>query len=259
MSKHKHRRQRKKTKKAQKIHAKSTALVQTIENDIQAQVGKADKQEHKERPKMGVASKVWKWVIESANGVIAIFTIIIAGIAILQSFIYSAQLSGAKIGQRAYGYAKTANIIAGQPSQPLPQGAQRQVEVTFGNSGQTWARNVSTSVNFHLSSQGIPQDFAYPMEDHSPPVLLPPQGETELLKALSEDQFSDVTHGKLMLFVYGEITYQDVFGDHHRTEYMFQLGGMVKDSNTGQIKTYMFWQGPTHNCADDDCPPQKAN
>lgn len=164
------------------------------------------------------------------------------------------------VSQRAYVYAKHANIITGAGNALLRPPAVRQanepitVDVTFSDSGQTWARNENGSVDFYFSASGIPDDFAYPETNHSQPVLIAPQSESHLLKSLSETDFKDVTVQpvKKKLFVYGTVRYQDIFGEWHKTEYCFQLAG-VDYNPDGTVNQYLFWQGPTHNCADEDC------
>jgi hypothetical protein len=254
----KYRRQREKAKKSPEARPTTPSVVRIVENDKKAQISKTGKQEHKEEPKVGTVAKIWKWINDSANGVIAIFTIVIAGIAILQTFIYVAQLDGTKISQRAFMFAKQVLVVGGEPDKPVPAGALRQVDVTFANSGQTWARDSSASINFYISDAGIPDDFAYPEDNHSQPVLVAPQGDTHAMKGIPEEKFSDIIAGKLMLFVYGDISYRDVFGELHRTEYMFQYAGYGASPENGKIVQVLFWQGPTHNCADGDCQSKKV-
>jgi hypothetical protein len=74
------------------------------------------------------------------------------------------------------------------------------------------------------------------------------------MKGISLANLTDVEGGTSNLFVYGDGMYQDVFDDWHKIEYCFQFAGSVvhKDGT----KEYMFFQGPMHNCADDDCKGQ---
>jgi hypothetical protein len=256
MTKGKHQRQKENAIKAAEARQEHPPLIQVVEGSQQKQIGEKEKHARQQEPNMGALSKFWKWLNSGANGVIAIFTIVIAAVAFVQALIYIAQLDNMKTSQRAYAYAKSANIFG---AEPFPPGAQRQVDVTFGNSGQTWAKEVSTSSNFYFDKDGLPPSFVCPMQEHSPYILLAPQGETHLLKPLSEEQYSSIVNRKFRFFVCGEILYRDVFGASHRTEYLYQLGGMDVDPPTGKIKQYLFWQGPGHNCADDDCKPQNPN
>jgi hypothetical protein len=184
-------------------------------------------------------------------------TVIIAGIYFFQLLSMQKSVRIEKnaliVSQRAYVYAKNANIITGDNNPMRPPNNPVQVNVNFDNSGQTWARNYGGTIDFYLSTDGgIPTDFTYPTSNLTQPVLLAPKVESQLFKELTPGQFSDIRTGKKALFVYGTTKYQDVFGEWHRTEYCFQYAG-IDYKPDGTIEQYLFWKGPTHNCADDDC------
>lgn len=215
--------------------------------------------EHSYAPTNKSNKRFWRdWEpMEKFTFVIALFTIVYSVVAIGQYFITKNTLV---VSQRAFVYAKHANIVGGEPADPLPPNTSRKVDVTFGNSGQTWARNETATINFYFSKDGIPTDFTYPEDNPSQPVLIAPQAEVHLFKTIPESDFLDITGKSLkLLFVYGTVSYQDVFGDHRQTRYLFQYAGYELNPTTGKIVQYIFYQGPTHNCADNDCKPKNPN
>jgi hypothetical protein len=203
-----------------------------------------------EKPK----KRFWRdWEpMEKFTFVIAVFSVIYS---IVTFGLYTIAKNTLVVSQRAFIYAKQANVLNSphvKTSVIRPPNTPIEVDVTFKNSGQTVANKQRASINFLLNKEGIPSDFDYPVSSESQPILVPPQTETHLFTNISEKDLSDVEKGKMLLFVYGDVSYEDVFGTRHKTEYCFQYLGYSLQPG-GELEEYIFYNGPTHNCADDDC------
>jgi len=190
--------------------------------------------------------------MEKFNFTIAVFTVVYSLVSI---GLYRIAKNSLVVSQRAFVFAKSANVFNSahvQTTVVRPPNAPAQVVVTFRNSGQTVAKNSTSHIEFVFGS-GIPSGFDFPYQNEpSKPVLIAPQSETSITKAISLEQLAEVESGKTLMFVYGENSYQDVFGDWHRTEYCFQYYGYSLKP-TGEIEEYLFYTGPMHNCSDADC------
>lgn len=187
------------------------------------------------------------------------FTFVIAAFTIVYSVLTGGLLLVTRnqlvVSQRAFVFASKADIFNSphvKTSIVRPPNTPINVIVKFKNSGQTVAIKTSTTIEFLFDKAGIPSGFAFPVPHGSQPVLVAPQGEATVMKTISEQQLSDVEAGKLAFFVYGDVSYEDVFGAKHKTEYCFQfLGYSLKPE--GSLDEYLFWTGPLHNCYDDNC------
>jgi len=189
--------------------------------------------------------------ITKFNFIIALFAII-SSVATIG--LYCIAKDTLIVSQRAFVYAEKANILGEAPDLKIsrPANAKIGIDVVFKNSGQTLSKNQRSTMGTYFTTTGIPDDFKYPIELNSRPILLAPQAETQLLRPISETELANVKSGKQLLFVYGDVTYEDVFGKSHKTEYCFQLFGYSLKP-TGELEEYIFYTGPTHNCADEDC------
>jgi hypothetical protein len=113
---------------------------------------------------------------------------------------------------------------------------------------------VSALVSAHSSwrRRGSRPNFTWPVQGRTRPTLLPPQHLTVGAEPISQSQLDTVTSRKQTLLVYGDVTYQDIFGKWYKTEYCFQFYNAVRKSD-GTV-AFQFFYCPTHNCADEDCP-----
>jgi hypothetical protein len=78
-----------------------------------------------------------------------------------------------------------------------------------------------------------------------------PKAAFESYIPIAPDLANRIMTFQTQLFVWGWITYDDIFGSHHRTEYCLRYKGYRKlPDNT------VIWdseQCAAHNCADKDC------
>lgn len=183
--------------------------------------------------------------IEKFNFVIAVFAAV-SSIATIG--LYWIAKNTLDVSQRAFVFAAKADIVGDAPDLKiaLPPHAQIGISVTFKNSGQTVSKHQTTTIGIFLNpSGGIPDGFSYPTNAPSQPILLAPQTETHLFQSISASQLADIKAGKELLFVYGTISYIDVFGNKHRTDYCFQYLGYSLKPN-GELEEYLFFNGPAH-------------
>lgn len=189
--------------------------------------------------------------MEKFTFVIALFTVIYSVVTI---GLYLIAKNTLVVSQRAFVYAEKANILGSQTIGGIsrPPNAPILLDIAFKNSGSTVATNSTATIGYLLNRDGIPLGFGWPIKTTTQPVLLAPQQETHITLPISETDLNDIKIGKTNLFVYGQESYQDVFGTWHKTEYCFQYFGYSLKA-TGELEEYIFWTGPQHNCADDDC------
>ena len=188
------------------------------------------------------------------NFVIAVFAVVSALVSIGSLFVAKSTLT---ISQRAFVIAEDVAVNVGPPPEASTPPAKEPIvtiNVNFKNTGQTWARNVTTSLNCYFVSgeTRLPANFTWPVQGRTRPTLLPPQHLTVGAEPISQSQLDTVTSRKQTLLVYGDVTYQDIFGKWYKTEYCFQFYNAVGKSH-GTV-AFQFFYCPTHNCADEDCP-----
>jgi hypothetical protein len=196
--------------------------------------------------------------IEKYTWVIAIFTVIYSAVT---AGLYFTAKDTLVVSQRAFVFAKQANVLNSshvQSSVVRPPNTPALLIVIFRNSGQTVATNSISTMGYLLSSTdtGIPSGFSYPITIKTQPVLVAPQSEMNISEVIPASDLTDVEAGKKLLFIYGDITYEDVFGMKHTTEFCFQYFG-ISFKPDGTVEEYIFYNGPTHNCADDSCEKPK--
>jgi hypothetical protein len=196
-------------------------------------------------------------------GFLVIYTSIAAYQAYLSKVSTDASTSAANTSkqalttsERAFVYAKEANIRnaekpAAKAEKPDPN-RPIQASVTMHNSGQTAARNMIATINF-MYGPGIRNDFNWPVGNTTQPILLAPQTDSDISIVLPYELLPIVQAGKTSLFLYGDIKYQDIFNQWHKTEFCFQYAGYSPKPDGKTIDKHLFFTGPVHNCADQDC------
>jgi hypothetical protein len=151
--------------------------------------------------------------MEKFTYVIAIFTV---AYSVISLGMYLIAKETMVVSQRAFVYTETVDIansphvkiagLEGRPNSPI------SAVVTFKNSGQTPATDVSSTISV-LFQLGIPKDFGFPEPQGTESTFVAPQTESHDLEIIPADKLSDAEGGKTNLFVYGTISYKDVFGN----------------------------------------------
>jgi len=126
---------------------------------------------------------------------------------------------------------------------PITAGEKIECELHFTNTGNTPAINVSAVYTVLSGTKDF--DVVSYVESHTgrfdrgiPSRGPVPPNATVLVKALygeaiTEDTAAKVKNGKLVFYVFGDITYDDIFGERHQTRYCF-----IVDPATAGLRTY---------------------
>jgi hypothetical protein len=189
-------------------------------------------------------SKIWKW-LPNANQVLAFVTVALAVIAF---FALRDSQNTAQHQLRAYIYVnpQSAFHIDGQGT--------LQVYSIVGNSGQTPALNVERFLGLEVLPP-IPSVTNKPMPREEGVTVLGPRNEITLVKnwsqgTLSADQFSQIRDGSLRVYVFGMITYEDIYEAKWQTNFCNAYFGPEGVENSQPTVTdpknascgYLGWQ-----------------
>jgi len=154
---------------------------------------------------------------------IAIFTAVLAVLAILQTLILAKTVEMSRNDQRAW-------VGAADMSTPEVQwGSRLKLSIPLSNSGRTPARHVKIEFDSSVNPRGKTFKADYrPNADAGPqsvPVIQP--GARHYINAVRVQPFtgeeeSGIGSGEMLLVVYGRITYDDVFGRNHKTTFAYR-------------------------------------
>ena len=123
-----------------------------------------------------------------------------------------------RLDQRAW-VAATVMTMTGKPEVDK----SFTVDVLVRNSGKTFAKKVTIRTHIRAVPKGSEPDFKGENMTPASVALLPPSGEyisaTTSDQALSQGSIDQVKSGDTVVFVFGEITYDDIFGCPHWTKF----------------------------------------
>lgn len=200
------------------------------------------------------------------------------GAICVQTFIYNAQLKEMeKSTNAATKAAKAAEASVEQARQSLHLDQRAwvavgtvkgipildqilNVEVVCKNSGKTFAKKFTMHAVFDPRQKGEQPDFesetqaAIAKDSPGGVALLPPNAEFILPMRIqrtgqgaqtTSDDLKNIAEGKLIMFAYGKMTYEDIFGCPHWSTFCFRLSPTLK-----------WFVNETYNDSDDgDCMP----
>jgi hypothetical protein len=131
------------------------------------------------------------------------------------------------LDQRAWvGVTQFGSSSATQNDAPyIEAGKEVRFIARFTNSGKTPAKTTRTDIAFQFLPKGV--QLSPTLKEPNPPItastFIVQPGATHFLQTLptvfSAPQIVAATQGQLVLYVYGTIRYQDVFGKEHSTEF----------------------------------------
>jgi hypothetical protein len=181
---------------------------------------------------------------------------LIVAVGLLVATWYQARLTRDTLhdSERAFVYAKDPFLIGDgeKPGTTLTKPAF--LVVNLPNSGETLARHATININYCLTMGGLPEAFAFsPSPKNQSPILIAPKTESQSSFELPAAVLADIEADKRTLFVYGQVSYQDIFDIWHKTEFCTQYRGFVLNDD-GSIEKLIFSACPEHNCQDNDCP-----
>ena len=124
------------------------------------------------------------------------------------------------------------------------------------NAGNTQTREMTTNVCFEFRDTPLPKDFSFPVNKDSFPAIVPPHGAVYGSSfPLLDDQMIEIQKGEKFFYIYGTITYRDVFDDTpiHTTTFCRQVMSLLGNyTRPDKEVTEMFFGivFPEHNTAD---------
>jgi hypothetical protein len=203
-------------------------------------------------------------IITVATCVIAVSTIVYTVISIIQTTIsqniFTTTQDQFRVAQRAFISTKGV-IIQGAEGIKLgvkPKGYP-EIDVIYENSGQTPASKVIVDFDYCVISGELPEKFNFQHIPESKVIVgeasVGPRLENSFFHKIPTDDLIDIQVLKKNLFVYGQISYSDIFKNSHKTQFCFRSNGILYD-DAGIIRAYAFIHCKKHNCADEDCDNQ---
>lgn len=112
--------------------------------------------------------------------------------------------------------------------------------VILHNYGRTVARKVVIEVGATNTADAIPEPEIEPKISFS---FLAPSGETTVdSQFISHEMWDAAKAGKIPLFIYGTVWYEDIFGHSHWTEFCWSV----------DVNRNVTFEGPKHNECDSN-------
>jgi hypothetical protein len=192
------------------------------------------------------SDKRWKHPQVIVNGVLAF-------IAVIAAIIYFCQLQQMKhqltIDQRAWVAALRIQGVSPEADKIW------QTPVVIKNSGKTFAKAVKAAVLRRAIPKGqlpqfVQEENELLTQNQSAAILAPNSeygagSEATGLTNVTQEHLSLVNSGELVVFIFGKVTYNDIFGCSHWTTFCFSF----------DPKTNTFPVCETHNEPDNNhCP-----
>jgi hypothetical protein len=165
------------------------------------------------------------------------------------------------IEQRAFVYLKEI-LIVGDGSLPSTQVPDKPARVVIDveNSGATFARDVTAEAGMCAVGGKLPSDFSFPTPIRSDPLLIAPRGPGQISFDVNSNVLNKAELGNWVLYVWGTITYRDIFGAKHLTAFSQAYKGWVATKDGTAIEKHIFGSADyRHNCQDEDCPKEWGN
>ncbi|HEY2711856.1 MAG TPA: hypothetical protein VGI60_05020 [Chthoniobacterales bacterium] len=163
-----------------------------------------------------------------------------------------AAITGLALSEQMNRIEERAWVAPAGISGDLEVGKEFRPQVVFKNSGKTFALRMASSIKIELVKKGSDPNFdrvkePSKVDDIWSSVLLPPNGQCgSLPDPLEKSPFSqeqiDSIRDTQSLFVYGRVSYADIFGHYHWTTFCYLYD--VRE------KTYGYYN--KYNEADED-------
>jgi hypothetical protein len=178
---------------------------------------------------------------------IAAFTVVLAGAAIYQFIIMGGQLAAMRTDQRAW-----LKISAG----PTTYGENKPfvAPLTIVNSGKTAAKTIRVEAICEKVKNGDNPSFTFAQKriSASTGVLFPGEpfpfnasllantpDPTIVPEALSGTDFKEFMEGNIYIATFAKVTYEDVFGVSHRTQFcVFSSSNQAKYASAQKCTAY---------------------
>lgn len=198
-------------------------------------------------------SCIWQVLFEGKS---VVWTALFTGILAIFTYLLYRVTDGAdkttRSIQRAFVYSARVDMNTSVPGDPADY-----VGVHIENSGATPARAVRSDANVCVKEGWLPEDFSYPafIKILPPSSMIPPRGEFVMYSPILKRDTYLVSERRKQLFVWGTITYKDIFGEQHVTQYCWRFSGGQRAQDTdNRFVGVIFEQCAKHYCDDEDCP-----
>ncbi len=160
--------------------------------------------------------------------------------------------------QRAAIFETRVEMIETSPEllKEFPKDVAASIDTHFKNFGPTPATEVIEMSSPCLLKGDIPSDFSYRDlgELPHPKRLVPPQEEfIDGIPSRVEDIDAALAY-QASLFVWGTVTYIDVFKKSHFTAFCVKYEATGQTANDSKSRVQKYEQCPDHNCVDENCP-----
>jgi hypothetical protein len=211
-------------------------------------------------------SKLWFYVKEAftkekSAAWTAVFTLVLTIFTGLLVYIAFETDQTARDTQRAFVGFKEIQHTSISIDPKTDKVLQYGFSATYENSGTTPAKRVTAHINAVWPADQLPPGFNYPDtgDIQDIPFVIGPKGTTVTLPVwVLADAISDVRDRKKHLYVYGHVSYHDIFkGDpEHVTEFCMEIVNLKLTGDTYDRQTRITGVSqfcPSHNCYDEDC------
>jgi hypothetical protein len=139
------------------------------------------------------------------------------------------------------------------------------VTLPWVNYGVTPTRNGKSQINWEPFPGDLPNNFDFPDigKVKFSQFMIPAKGSGNATMKIPIDIFSEIKKGNMRLFVWGWITYHDIFNKTptHLSEFCDEVTKITTSSeDVTNSTTDVTWElnlCQTHNCADEECGDYK--
>jgi hypothetical protein len=186
-----------------------------------------EKQPSNQEPPMSIRTKIWSAFKGINPGNLGL---IIAFLAFLTTA-YQSWFTRHTTQLSLRAYVGIDSIELQHSTEPItPPALADHVAIKFENTGGTPAFNLSVNATPYFSRTPLPQNFKYPETPNDPRTSGPSSHGIIASRVpeffglgLTPQILDSLKRGEALLFVYGHITYDDVFHVRHTTIYCAQL------------------------------------
>lgn len=211
---------------------------------------------------MSLGMKIWeKLFVGKSTAWTALFTCALVVVTILLFSIHRMTNQISMITQRAF-----INFLGIEGMKVVDDQSKKVIALQFlvawGNSGTTPTKNAVGQCNIQLWPAELPKGFAFGdlAKLEKRPLVIGPKATVRAPLLVSIDVLNHVRQKKSHLYVWGWITYHDIFsGTPTRlTEFCSEIINVTPTKpDMTDPSCEINWQivsCPEHNCYDEDCP-----
>jgi hypothetical protein len=174
--------------------------------------------------------------------VLAVATIALTVVAVLQLCALDNQIRSLELTERAYVFLnyKIEQTFVSKNFRP---GHGAALYYTFRNSGKTPSTFKSIPASIRYFKSGHPEYFELGDETAIPPsgIVFPPNGEGPTFEfsakvAIADDEIVEARAGRGKIYFWGKLEYADVFGSKHETGFCWEYNFRGNDFSISQSK-----------------------